>query len=79
MRQTHGRFSTGLFGIDLVGKNATNTYSGLKLGDQVNMRAGEHWKVLSAFLMQARSSVDFGMSESRRKIREPRFCQTPPA
>jgi len=40
-------FQAGLSQI-IVGKNATNTYSGLKLGDSVNMGGG-HWQVVGIF------------------------------
>jgi putative ABC transport system permease protein len=40
-------FQPGLSEL-IVGKNATNTYSGLKLGDSVNMGGG-HWKVVGVF------------------------------
>jgi putative ABC transport system permease protein len=40
-------FQPGLSQI-IVGKNATNTYSGLKLGDSVNMGGG-HWQVVGIF------------------------------
>jgi len=40
-------FQAGLSQI-IVGRNATNTYSGLKLGDSVNMGGG-HWQVVGIF------------------------------
>ena len=40
-------FQPGLSEL-IVGKNATNTYSGLKLDDSVNMGGG-HWKVVGVF------------------------------
>src|SRR5258705_7926470 len=40
-------FQQGLSEL-IVGKNATNTYSGLKIGDSVNMGGG-HWKVVGVF------------------------------
>lgn len=40
-------FQPGLSQI-IVGRNATNTYSGLKLGDSVNMGGG-HWQVVGIF------------------------------
>jgi putative ABC transport system permease protein len=40
-------FQPGLSQL-IVGKNATNTYSGLKLGDSVNMGGG-HWQVVGVF------------------------------
>jgi putative ABC transport system permease protein len=40
-------FQPGLSQL-IVGKNATNTYAGLKLGDSVNMGGG-HWQVVGIF------------------------------
>jgi putative ABC transport system permease protein len=40
-------FQPGLSEL-IVGKNATNTYSGLKIGDSVDMGGG-HWKVVGVF------------------------------
>jgi putative ABC transport system permease protein len=40
-------FQPGLSQI-IVGRNATNTYSGLKIGDSVNMGGG-HWQVVGIF------------------------------
>jgi putative ABC transport system permease protein len=40
-------FQPGLSQL-IVGKNATNTYSGLKIGDSVNMGGG-HWQVVGVF------------------------------
>jgi putative ABC transport system permease protein len=48
VKMADGRtFQPGLSEL-IVGKNATNTYSGLKLGDMVNMGGG-HWKVVGVF------------------------------
>jgi putative ABC transport system permease protein len=48
VKMAQGRtFQPGLSEL-IVGKNATNTYSGLKLGDSVNMGGG-HWKVVGVF------------------------------
>jgi len=48
VKMAQGRtFQPGLSEL-IVGKNATNTYSGLKVGDSVNMGGG-HWKVVGVF------------------------------
>jgi putative ABC transport system permease protein len=48
VKMAQGRtFQPGLSEL-IVGKNATNTYSGLKIGDSVNMGGG-HWKVVGVF------------------------------